>query len=44
MKQFPFGILPVPVSQDRDISNQDVAFKNILLATGTHQTEPIGYD
>lgn len=31
MKQFTPGILPINVSQDRDISNPNLAFKNILL-------------
>lgn len=39
MKQFPSGILPITVSQDRDISSQDLVFKNIVLGTGAHQTE-----
>lgn len=41
MEQFPSGMLPITVSQDRDISNQDLAFKNILLGSGTHQTKSI---
>lgn len=44
IKQFPSRILAIIMSQDRNISKQDLAFKNILLQTCTHQTKSTGHD